>query len=140
MARIPAEIQRRIRAEAHNRCGYCLSSQDFVPIPFEVEHLIPTSKGGTDEEINLWLACSRCNKHKSDKTHAEDPATGNLVPLFNPRFDKWAEHFRWSKSGTRVIGLTAIGRATVLGLRLNSQIVVKTRANWVKAGWHPPKD
>ncbi len=31
----------------------------------EIEHLVPLSKGGTNEERNLWLACPICNEAKS---------------------------------------------------------------------------
>jgi 5-methylcytosine-specific restriction endonuclease McrA len=50
----------------------------------EIEHLVPIAEGGSDDETNLWLACPICNAHKSDKTRASDPETGETVPLFNP--------------------------------------------------------
>jgi 5-methylcytosine-specific restriction endonuclease McrA len=49
----------------------------------ETEHIIPVAKGGSDDEENLWLACPICNGHKSNKTDAIDPETGNRIPLFN---------------------------------------------------------
>ena len=61
------------------------------------------------------------------------------VPLFNPRKQIWAEHFAWSEDGTKIIGLTACGRATVVVLQLNNLIAVMVRREWVTAGWHPPK-
>ncbi|MCZ8223494.1 MAG: hypothetical protein ACKPGT_17390 [Microcystis sp.] len=36
------------------------------------------------------------------------------------------------------MGVTACGRATIVALRLNSNLAVIVRKNWVKAGWHPP--
>ena len=141
MPRIPAAVQRRIRTQARNRCGYCLSPQSLVIGTLEIEHLLPQAKGGSDDEANLWLACSVCNKHKSDKISATDPETGETVPLFNPRTQNWFEHFQWSEDGLRVIGLTTIGRATVEALHLsdNPRVLV-VRSNWVRAGWHPPKE
>ena len=141
MPRIPAAVQRRIRTQARNRCGYCLSPQSLVIGTLEIEHLLPQAKGGSDDETNLWLACSVCNKHKSDKIGAADPATGETVPLFNPRTQNWFEHFQWSEDGLRVIGLTAVGRATVEALHLSDDPrVLVVRSNWVRAGWHPPKE
>jgi len=141
MPRIPAAVQRRIRTQARNRCGYCLSPQSLVIGTLEIEHLLPQAKGGSDDETNLWLACSVCNKHKSDKTSAADPETGETVPLFNPRTQNWFEHFQWSKDGLRVIGLTSIGRATVEALHLSDDPrVLVVRSNWARAGWHPPKE
>ena len=39
-----------------------------------------------------------------------------------------------------VIGLTAVGRATIVRLRMNRDVVVKSRRRWVVAGWHPPSE
>jgi hypothetical protein len=38
------------------------------------------------------------------------------------------------------IGLTAVGRVTVLALDLNQPNMVRARRRWVMVGWHPPKD
>jgi hypothetical protein len=73
---ISADLDRRVRESAGQRCGYCLSPQHLVMARLEIEHSIPLAKGGTDDEANLWLACPICNGHKSDKTDALDPATG----------------------------------------------------------------
>lgn len=137
---ISSELSQRIRESAQNRCGYCLSPQRLVMARLEIEHIIPLMKGGTNDESNLWLACPLCNGHKSSKVEAVDPETGEPVPLFNPRTQKWAEHFNWSKDGVRVMGTTAIGRATVAALCLdNDSDAIEVRRYWVEAGWHPPK-
>lgn len=138
---IPVELDRRIRERARNRCGYCRSPQHLVMARLEIEHIIPIAKGGTDDESNLWLACPLCNGHKSDKTHAVDPETGETVPLFHPRTQIWSEHFQWTEDGLRVVGKTATGRATVYALHLSDDpAALEVRSYWVLAGWHPPKD
>lgn len=138
-AYIPIEIQRRVRAAARNRCGYCLSPQHLVMARLEIEHIIPIAKGGSDDELNLWLACPICNKYKGDLTYALDHETGQLVPLFNPREQSWFEHFRWTPDGLRITGLTPVGRATVLALHLSDDLdALVVRSYWVQAGWHPP--
>jgi hypothetical protein len=85
----------------------------------EIEHILPLAKGGSNAEENLWLACPICNRYKSDKTTAMDPETGSTVPLFNPRAQMWSDHFRWSEDGLRIIGRTAVGRATIAPLHLS---------------------
>lgn len=136
---ISVDIARRVREAAQDRCGYCLSPQHLVLAPLEIEHLIPRSKGGSEDESNLWLSCPLCNSHKSEKTTAEDPETGETVPLFNPRTQNWFEHFSWSSDGIRIIGLTPTGRATVAALNLSDDsIALEVRSYWVLAGWHPP--
>lgn len=134
------ETQReRLRVQTHNRCGYCLAHQDYVPWVLEIDHIVPKAKGGSDDEENLWLACHTCNLYKSSQTHGRDPMTGRRVKLFNPRQQKWQQHFAWSEDGTHVVGRTVCGRATVIALNLNNLISVTVRRNWVTAGWHPPK-
>ena len=137
---VPADLRRRVTIQACRRCGYCLTSEDVVGTPMEIEHIVPEALGGTTKEENLWLACPMCNRHKGCRTTAEDPASGQVVPLFNPRCQVWAEHFSWGSSGTRIIGTTASGRATVAALKLNRPALVKARRKWVAAGWHPPRD
>ena len=139
--RIPAMIERAVRDAARHRCGYCLSPQHLVMARHEVEHIILLAKGGVNAESNLWLACPLCNRAKGEKTHATDPDTGLTVPLFNPRTQIWHDHFRWTEDGLLMIGLTAIGRATVIALHLSDDADALTvRSYWVLAGWHPPQD
>jgi hypothetical protein len=143
---IPVDVERRVREAARNRCGYCLSPQHLVMARLEIEHIVPRSAfeqddPHADDETNLWLACPICNGHKSNKTRAVDPDTEESVPLFNPRTQVWSEHFRWSDDGIRIIGLTSTGRATVGALHLaDDPDALQVRANWVIAGWHPPKE
>ena len=133
-------VRQRIHQDAGNRCGYCLSPKHLVA-HLTIDHIIPQARGGSNEESNLWLACRFCNEHKSDKTSAVDPETGEEVALFNPRMQQWSEHFRWSDDGLRIEGLTPIGRATVVALHLSSDSdILIQRSYWVRVGWHPPKE
>ena len=137
---IPKALRRRVSEQARYRCGYCLTLERVVGAPMEIDHLIPESLGGLTEEENLWLACSLCNDHKGDRIAALDPETGEVVRLFNPRFQDWNEHFTWNDTADRIIGLTATGRATVLSLNVNRPSLVCARQLWEIAGWHPPKE
>src|SRR5690606_25016532 len=121
-----------------DRCGYCLSPQKLVLGQLEIEHLIPRALGGKDEEDNLWLACRMCNGYKGKQIKAIDPQTEQPAALFNPRKQKWSDHFMWSEDGSMIIGLTPTGRATVDALQLNNPIAIIVRLEWVSAGWHPP--
>lgn len=103
-----------------------------------VEHIVPLAAGGSSEENNLWLACPLCNGHKGIQTHAIDPASGEEVRLFNPRWQVWREHFAWSADGILILGTTACGHATIAALQLNNAYLVSARRRWVSAGWHPP--
>lgn len=136
---IPEKVKKKVREAAGHRCGYCVSPQHLVMARLEIEHLIPLSKGGTNEELNLWLACPICNGHKADQTEAMDPETDQIVPLFNPRKQKWHEHFSWSAEGLKIVGKTPTGRATVIALFLaDDPDALLVRSYWIQAGWHPP--
>ena len=95
MSKISEKLQRKIRQMAKNRCGYCLLPQSLNPNLLEIEHILPTAKGGTDTEENLWLACRLCNGYKGVQTEAFDDETNQIVSLFNPRTNNWNEHFAW---------------------------------------------
>ena len=137
---ISEQVRFRVRAQAQNRCGYCRSLEKYILGILEIDHIIRKAIGGSDEEENLWLACSLCNNYKGTQTDAFDPVTKKHVKLFNPRTQQWSQNFAWSEDATEIIGLTACGRATVTALQLNNNIAVSVRRQWVSAGWHPPTD
>jgi hypothetical protein len=62
------------------------------------------------------------------------------VPLYNPREQRWDEHFSWSEDYLRITGLTPIGRATVEALRLNREGLVNMRRILYAVGEHPPQE
>lgn len=88
------------------------------------------------------MACRNCNEGRGDRCEGADPQTGEVVSLFNPRIERWSEHFAWDTSRTRLIGLTATGRATVELLDVNDDRhgghSVRIRERDVADGYHPP--
>jgi hypothetical protein len=110
----------------------------YSPDPLSVEHVFPRSRGGDDSFENLAAACQGCNNHKYRSIEARDPQTGDMVPLFHPRRQRWREHFGWSLDATRVVGITPTGRATVELLRLNREGLVNMRRVLRREGMHPP--
>jgi len=136
---ISDKLRDKIRVQAGNRCGYCLTPQHLVYGPLEIDHIIPSILDGTDDESNLWLACRMCNSYKGIKTHAIDPLTGERVPLFNPRMQNWNEHLSWTADGSHIAGISPVGRATITALQMNTIVAVGMRRRWVDVGWHPPR-
>lgn len=137
---ISSQLKARVYQVDRARCAYCLTSEKNSGIPLTVDHIHPVSKGGETIFENICLACRSCNQYKADQVSAEDPLTGEKVSLFHPRTQLWAMHFAWSMDGTRIEGLTAIGRATIVALRMNEAVIVGARSRWVRGGWHPPED
>ena len=108
-----------VRARAKNSCEYCRLHQDDAPfLMHQIEHIVPRQHGGGDNLSNLALACYRCNKFKGPNLSARDPMTGRIVRLFNPRRQRWRDHFVVRES--LIVGRTAVGRATSHLLRMNS--------------------
>jgi hypothetical protein len=132
------ELRARIEEADGGFCRYCLASELNSGMPLTYDHIEPRSKGGKTSFENVCLACRPCNEFKTDATHALDPLTGELAPLFNPRTEPWGEHFKWSSDATRVEGVSAVGRATVVALRMNRPAITTARGRWAEAGWHPP--
>ena len=135
---VPRAVRRLVRDRAENRCEYCQHPADFGCASFECEHVLPWSGGSGHMPDELAWACPACNGHKYSKTHAKDPVSGRLVPLFNPRRQNWNRHFRWSEDYLTIEGRSRIGRATVAALHLNRIPLVNLR--WVlrASGDHPP--
>ena len=82
----------------------------------QIDHIISRKHGGLTTPENVAFACVICNRYKGTDVASID-AAGQLVRLFNPRQDQWAEHFRLN--GATIEPLSAIGRVTVRLLRLN---------------------
>ncbi|MGH2347322.1 MAG: HNH endonuclease [Chloroflexota bacterium] len=136
---VPAELHRQVLEDAGHRCDFCQSDEALTGIPLSLEHLLPLAAGGLTVRENLWRSCRPCNELKGVQTHAVDPEMDEAVPLFNPRTQTWSEHFRWSEDGTEMVGLTPIGRATIVALHLNRPMLVSARHRWVLVGCHPPR-
>lgn len=67
----------------------------------------------------------------------EDQVTGKIVPLFHPRKDNWHVHFEFHEDNGEIVGLTEIGRVTILYLRINSRAQVIARKEWLRLGLYP---
>jgi hypothetical protein len=135
--RAPSNLRRKVRRRADDRCEYCFFPHALSSGPFHCDHLTPQAQGGLTAFNNLVWACAWCNGFKGDRTTAEDRTTGAIVPLFNPRTDRWTDHFCWSKDLLSVRGLSPTGRATITLLRLNRRGSKYMRSAWIRAGIHP---
>ncbi len=143
---ISDELKQAIRERATYICEYCHSPERLSANQFTVDHVIPKSLSGSDKFDNLALACRRCNERRYNFVAGIDPDTQEIVPIFNPRKQKWKKHFVWLSQGVVIEGTTPIGRATYLRLDLNdnrypeNDSIRETRRFWVQTGLHPPAD
>ncbi len=137
-SRVTAQQKKAVAERANGCCEYCRSQVRFAIQPFSIEHIIPRSAGGETVLDNLALSCQGCNNHKYNKTEGRDPVSGDTVPLYHPRKQRWSNHFAWNDDFTLIIGLTPIGRSTVEALQLNREGVVNLRRVLYAMGEHPP--
>jgi hypothetical protein len=110
---------------AGGRCEYCHLPQAAYKRRFHLEHITARCHGGTEDLTNLALACAGCNMRKGVNLAGIDPQTGDVVVLFHPRKDAWADHF-WIRivrlrGVLEICGKTPQGRATVHTLRMNGE-------------------
>lgn len=65
--RLPNAEWATLRAKIFKRdaftCTYCGATDQ----PLECDHIVPVSKGGTNDDDNLTTACKPCNRSKNDK-------------------------------------------------------------------------
>lgn len=123
--RISAALRREVRERARERCEYCLLAESNSFFPHEPDHLIAKKHGGETVSENLALACLDCNRFKGSDVASIDVVTGRLVGLFNPRLQRWSDHFRLE--GGRIVPFTEVGRVTEALLRLNLPARVEAR-------------
>ncbi|PSB51583.1 RNA-guided endonuclease IscB [Chamaesiphon polymorphus] len=56
------EIRSYLLEKFDRKCAYC----GVEHVPFEIDHIIPRSKNGSDRPSNLCLSCHDCNQAKSN--------------------------------------------------------------------------
>jgi 5-methylcytosine-specific restriction endonuclease McrA len=126
-----------VARRAGHRCELCRAPEVAFNFPFEVEHVVPPSRGGGDEPDNLAPSCRACNVRKGDAVAGFDEQTGGVVPLFNPRADRWADHFRLDPDCCERVGLTPAGRAMIVRLEMNHPLQVTARDVWARLRLYP---
>lgn len=138
--RISSKLKAAVAERACHCCEYCRTQWQHVTGSFSGEHILPVSKGGLTTLENLALSCQHCNNYKHDKIEGRDPATRETAALYNPRTQRWRDHFEWNSDYTLIIGLTPTGRCTVETLRLNRECLRNWRRALHSVGVHPPDD
>jgi hypothetical protein len=132
---ISKALRQLVRERSAGCCEYCLLPESSVLISHEVDHVIAEKHGGVTEENNLALSCTLCNKHKGSDIASIAPETGEIMALFNPRRDRWSEHFQ-AENG-KFLPLTSIGAVTIRLLQLNRVNRLEERRLLIQAGLFP---
>lgn len=132
---IPAALRQRVWERASGLCEFCLLHEHDDWLSFQIDHLISRKHGGRTAFSNLALACLDCNLAKGSDLGSLTSKSGVLIPFFNPRKDKWAEHFRLN--GARIVALSDTGEVTSRILAFNSAKRLLKRKEVAMAGRYP---
>jgi 5-methylcytosine-specific restriction endonuclease McrA len=133
---VSASLRAAVRERAAGCCEYCRIPEMGTFFPHQPDHVIAEQHGGETTFENLALACVQCNRVKGPNIASMDPETKRIVPLYNPRKDKWSDHFRLDAG--RILPLTAVGRATARLLNFDDQDRERARQNLWRAGMISP--
>lgn len=93
----PPLSNRALFARDRNFCMYC--GMKYSDSQLTRDHVVPISRGGTDEWTNVAAACRRCNIHKGDSLLQEC----ELELLALPYAPNVAEYLALTNSG-RILG------------------------------------
>jgi HNH endonuclease len=127
---VPAALRQLVTARACGKCEYCRFPQAAALFSFQVEHIISEKHDGLTESENLALACPCCNRFKGSDLGSIDIITKTLTPFFNPRTERWLDHFQMETSG-RIVPLTPEGRVTARILQFNDAERVSERSQFI---------
>jgi len=106
-----------------------------VYLKFHIEHIVAQQHLLDDSIQNLALACRDCNCQKGPNLTSIDPATREINRLFNPRLDRWEDHFE--ARGALIVGRTAVGEVTSRLLHFNAVERVRMRHELIENGEFP---
>ena len=135
MARwISADLRQAIADRAQFLCESCLIAEADAFYGCEVDHIISLKHGGSSEQDNLAYACALCNRAKGSVIGSVS-TTGEFTRFFNPRTDRWAEHFRLEQAVIRP--LTTVGEVTARILAFNDSARLHEREEMIRFGNYP---
>jgi hypothetical protein len=127
-------LREHVFVRARGCCEYCLINQADSWSSHEVDHIRAVKHGGRTVIGNLALACYYCNRHKgSDLGSLSDD--GAFYRFFNPRRDRWDDHFEIR--GARIESLTQTGEVTARILQFNAAKAVTEREGLQRQGRYP---
>jgi hypothetical protein len=135
MARwISAELRQTVADRAKGLCEYCLIAEADTFYGCEVDHIISIKHGGSTAPDNLAYACALCNRAKGSDV-GSIATSGEFTRFFDPRTDRWSEHFRLE--GSAIHSLTPDGEVTARIFGFNDSARLHEREELLRFGKYP---
>ncbi|HEY7067076.1 MAG TPA: HNH endonuclease [Chloroflexota bacterium] len=147
-------VRLAVRLRARDACEYCL----WPTIgQFHIDHIIPpalwhdyvanqltavrpiTQRRGPEHLDNFAWCCAFCNIAKARQVAHR--AGGRTYRLFDPRRDRWPQHFVFAHNYLLIVGLPGIGQATERALGFNDARLggpLGPRHDAILLGIYPP--
>jgi hypothetical protein len=132
---ISVSVRQFVADRASNRCEYCKVHQQDTFFAFQIDHVVSLKHGGKNEIDNLAFSCPQCNSYKGSDLATFIGEYQNIVPIFNPRYQAWGEHFEYSEGV--ILARTLIGEATIKLLQFNGADRIIQRSILEDAGLWP---
>ena len=132
---VSASLRRAVETRADGVCEYCLIHERDTYLGCQVDHVVSEKHGGATDSDNLAYACTFCNRAKGSDIGSV-AATGEFTRFFNPRTDRWRDHFRLR--GTIINAQTPIGEVTARILGFNEPERIMERQLLQHLGRYPP--
>jgi len=133
---ISDNLRTRVELRANGFCEYCRIAIEDTYFGSEIDHIISFKHRGKTEFENLALACQPCNRNKGSDLGSLSETSNILVRFFNPRTDKWSEHFRVN-SNAEIESLTEIGEVTAFIFGFNESERISERKGLIELGKFP---
>jgi hypothetical protein len=111
-------LRNEVAGRAQQRCEYCRIHQADTGFRHQVDHIVSRKHGGQSTVDNLAYACVLCNRSKGADVASINGESGEIVRLFHPRRDSWADHFRLDAS--LICARSQVGAVTIELLRFNA--------------------
>lgn len=134
---VSVDLRRLVQSRANHACEYCLIHESDTYLGCQVDHIVAEKHGGSTDAENLSFACTFCNRAKGSDIGSVSEETSELTRFYNPRADRWSEHFELS--GAIIVARTAIGEITARILAFNDPQRILERDAIYRVGRYPPK-
>jgi hypothetical protein len=129
------DLRRLVINRADRLCEYCLIHDDDTIFGCSIDHIISLKHSGPNDATNLAHACIFCNRHKGSDVGSIIWETQEFVRFYNPRRDRWSDHFRLE--GAVISPVSAIGEATARILGFNDRDRLVERQILIDRGLYP---
>lgn len=133
---INKELRRLVIERTHCLWKYCLIPDAYRSLSHQVDHIVGVKHGGSSVADNLCYSCIFCNLQKGSDLGSINWQTEELVRFFNPRRDKWSDHF--CLDGGVIQPLTNIGEVTARIFEFNNEQRIAERQALIEIGTYPP--